>query len=195
VSISRSPNDRSIEGKNLAEIMRDRGLEPSVENAAEVTMEIVEIGNVSAVYHAIGPQDVDRIMQHPAVAIGSDGPVGVFGEGAPHPRQYGTFARVLGHYVRERGVISLENAIRKMTSLTAQRLSIRDRGLLVEGYFADVAIFDPDTIIDKATFEQPHQYAVGVNTVLVNGEVVVANGQHTGARPGRVLRGPGYQSP
>jgi dihydroorotase/N-acyl-D-amino-acid deacylase len=195
VSISRSPNDRSIEGKNLAEITRDRGLEPSVENAAEVTMEIVEIGNVSAVYHAIGPQDVDRIMQHPAVAIGSDGPVGVFGEGAPHPRQYGTFARVLGHYVRERGVISLENAIRKMTSLTAQRLSIRDRGLLVEGYFADVAIFDPDTIIDKATFEQPHQYAVGVNTVLVNGEVVVANGQHTGARPGRVLRGPGYQSP
>ena len=101
---------------------------------------------------------------------------------------------MLGHYVRERGVISLENAIRKMTSLTAQRLSIRDRGLLVEGYFADVAIFDPDTIIDKATFEQPHQYAVGVNTVLVNGEVVVANGQHTGARPGRVLRGPGYQS-
>ena len=101
---------------------------------------------------------------------------------------------MLGHYVRERGVISLENAIRKMTSLTAQRLSIRDRGLLVEGYFADIAIFDPDTIIDKATFEQPHQYAIGVDTVLVNGEVVVANGQHTGARPGRVLRGPGYQS-
>ncbi len=177
-----------LKAKNLAEITRDRGLEPNVENAAEVTMEIVEIGNVSAVYHAIGPQDVDRIMQHPAVAIGSDGPVGVFGEGAPHPRQYGTFARVLGHYVRERGVISLENAIRKMTSLTAQRLSIRDRGLLVEGYFADIAIFDPDTIIDKATFEQPHQYAIGVDTVLVNGEVVVANGQHTGARPGRVLR-------
>jgi N-acyl-D-aspartate/D-glutamate deacylase len=158
-------------------------------------MEIVEIGNVSAVYHAIGPQDVDRIMQHPAVAIGSDGPVGVFGEGAPHPRQYGTFARVLGYYVRERGVISLENAVRKMTSLTAQRLSIRDRGLLVEGYFADIAIFDPDTITDKATFEQPHQYALGVDTVLVNGEVVVSNGQHTGARPGRVLHGPGFQIP
>ncbi|MDC3362346.1 amidohydrolase family protein, partial [Gammaproteobacteria bacterium] len=169
--------------------------ELSVENAAEVTMEIVEIGNVSAVYHAIGPLDVDRIMQHPAVAIGSDGPVGVFGEGAPHPRQYGTFARVLGHYVRERGVITLENAVRKMTSLTAQRLSIRDRGLLVEGYFADIAIFDPDSIIDKATFEQPHQYAVGVDTVLVNGELVVANGKHTGARPGKVLHGPGFQAP
>ena len=195
MSISRSQNDRSIEGKNLAEITRDRGFEASVDNAAEVTMEIVEIGNVSAVYHAIGPQDVDRIMQHPAVAIGSDGPVGVFGEGAPHPRQYGTFARVLGHYVRERGVITLENAVRKMTSLTAQRLSIRDRGLLVEGYFADITIFDPDTIIDKATFEQPHQYAVGVDTVLVNGELVVANGKHTGARPGRVLHGPGFQTP
>ena len=195
MSISRSPNDRSIEGKNLAEITLERGFELSVENGAEVTMEIVEIGNVSAVYHAIGPQDVDCIMQHPAVAIGSDGPVGVFGEGAPLPRQYGTFARVLGHYVRERGVITLENAVRKMTNLTAQRLSIRDRGLLVEGYFADIAIFDPDSIIDKATFEQPHQYAVGVDTVFVNGELVVANGKHTGARLGKVLHGPGFQTP
>jgi dihydroorotase/N-acyl-D-amino-acid deacylase len=192
VSISRSPNDRSIEGKNLAEITRERGFEPTPENAAETAMDIVGIGQVSAVYHAIGPQDVDLIMQHPAAAIGSDGPVGVFGEGAPHPRQYGTFARVLGHYVRERNVISLENAVRKMTSLTAQRLSIRDRGLLAEGYFADIAVFNPDTIIDKATFEQPHQYAEGVDTVLVNGIVVVADGQHTGARPGRVLRGPGH---
>ncbi len=192
VSISRSPNDRSIEGKNLAEITRERGFEPTPENAAETAMDIVGIGQVSAVYHAIGPQDVDLIMQHPAAAIGSDGPVGVFGEGAPHPRQYGTFARVLGHYVRERNLISLENAVRKMTSLTAQRLSIRDRGLLVEGYYADIAVFNPDTITDKATFDQPHQYAEGVDTVLVNGIVVVADGQHTGARPGRVLRGPGH---
>ena len=102
---------------------------------------------------------------------------------------------MLGHYVRERGAITLENAVSKMTSLTAQRLSIRDRGLLGEGYFADIAIFDPDTIVDKATFEQPHQYAVGVDTVLVNGELVVANGKHTGARPGRVLHGPGFQTP
>ena len=193
ISISRSPNDRSIEGKNLAEITRERGLEPTPENAAEVAMEIVGIGNVSAVYHAIGPQDVDRIMQHPAAAIGSDGPLGVFGVGAPHPRQYGSFARVLGHYVRERGIISLENAVRKMTSLSAQRLSIEDRGLLVEGFYADIAVFDPDTIIDKATFDQPHQYAEGIKYVLVNGERVVSDGKHTGARPGRILHGPGYR--
>ena len=131
-------------------------------------------------------------MQHPVTAIGSDGPVGIFGEGAPHPRQYGTFARVLGHYVRERGVLTLEEAVRKMSSQTALRLGIRNRGLLAEGYFADIAVFDADEIIDKATFEDPHQYAVGMKFVLVNGEVVVEDGQHTGRRPGKIIYGPGY---
>jgi N-acyl-D-amino-acid deacylase len=131
-------------------------------------------------------------MQHPATAIGSDGPLSVFGVGAPHPRQYGTFARVLGHFVRERGVITLEDAIRKMSSLTAQRLGIRDRGLLAENYYADIAVFDADEIIDMATFEEPHQYAVGMKYVLVNGQLVVEDGQHTGRRPGKILYGPGY---
>lgn len=192
VFISRNSWDRSMEGKNLAQLAQERGLDPSPENAAEVVFEIIKGGGATAVYHAIGADDVDRIMQHPATAIGSDGPVGVFGEGAPHPRQYGTFARVLGYYVRERGVISLEQAIRKMSSQTAQRLSIRDRGLLAENYFADIAIFDADEINDRATFENPHQYAVGMKYVLVNGAVVVEAGTHTGKRPGRILHGPGY---
>lgn len=192
VFISRNSWDRSMEGKNLAEITLERGMEPTAENAAEIVMDIVKRGGATAVYHAIDPDDVDRIMQHPVTAIGSDGPLSVFGEGAPHPRQYGTFARVLGYYVRERGIISLEQAIRKMSSMTAQRLSIRDRGLLVPGYFADIAVFDAEEIKDMATFENPHQYAVGMKYVLVNGQIVVENGQHTGRRPGKILYGPGY---
>ena len=194
VFISRNSWDPDMAGKNLAELAVDAGLEPTPENAADVVFDIIRGGGATAVYHAIGPEDVDRIMQHPATAIGSDGPVGVFGEGAPHPRQYGTFARVLGLYVRERKILSLEEAIRKMSSQSARRLGIHDRGLITKGYFADIAIFDPDEIIDKATFENPHQYAIGTKFVLVNGTVVVENGQHTGARPGRILHGPGYLS-
>ena len=192
VFISRNSWDPDMAGKNLAELAIDAGLEPTPENAADVVFDIIRGGGATAVYHAIGPEDVDRIMQHPATAIGSDGPVGVFGEGAPHPRQYGTFARVLGLYVRERKILSLEEAIRKMSSQSARRLGIHDRGLITKGYFADIAIFDPDEIIDKATFENPHQYAIGIKFVLVNGAIVVENGQHTGARPGRILHGPGY---
>lgn len=192
VFISRNSWDPSMAGKNLADLSIEAGMEPSPENAAEVVFEIIKGGGATAVYHAIGPDDVDRIMRHPATAIGSDGPLGIFGEGTPHPRQYGTFARVLGHYVRERGVITLEEAVRKMSSQSARRLGIRDRGILSENYFADVAIFDANEIIDKATFEDPHQYATGMKFVLVNGEVVVENGQHSGRRPGKILYGPGY---
>ncbi len=192
VFISRNSWDRSMEGKNLAELAQERGMDPSPENAAEVVFEIIKGGGATAVYHAISQEDVDRIMQHPATAIGSDGPLSVFGVGAPHPRQYGTFARVLGYYVRERGVITLEEAVKKMSSQTAIRLGIHDRGILTEGYYADIAVFDADEIIDKATFEDPHQYAVGMKFVLVNGQVVVENGQHTGRRPGKIIYGPGY---
>lgn len=194
VFISRNPRDRSMEGKNLAQLTEEQGMSPTPDNAAEVVMDIVKDGGATAVYHAIGPEDVDRIMRHPAAAIGSDGPVAPFGVGAPHPRQYGTFARVLGLYVRERNIITIEEAIRKMSSMSAQRLGIRDRGLLVEGYFADIAVFDADEIRDMATFEDPHQYAVGMKYVLVNGELVVEDGSHTGRRPGKILYGPGYQA-
>lgn len=192
VFISRNSWDPEMAGKNLADLAIERGLEPTPENAADVVFDIIRGGGATAVYHAIGPDDVDRIMQHPATAIGSDGPVGIFGEGAPHPRQYGTFARVLGLYVRERGIISLEEAVRKMSSQSARRLGIHDRGLLTEGYFADIAIFDENEISDRATFEDPHQYAVGMKYVFVNGVVVVEDGAHTGARPGRIVYGPGF---
>lgn len=192
VFVSRNSWDPAMAGKNLAQLTIEADMEPTPENAAEVVFDILRNGGATAVYHAIGSDDVDRIMRHPATAVGSDGPIGIFGEGAPHPRQYGTFARVLGHYVRERSVITLEEAIRKMTGMTAQRLSINDRGLLAEGFFADIAIFDAGEIIDRATFEDPHQYAVGMKYVLVNGETVVRDGAHTGNRPGRILHGPGY---
>jgi dihydroorotase/N-acyl-D-amino-acid deacylase len=192
IFISKSSWDTSMEGKNLAELCIERNLEPSPYNAAIVVFEIIKGGGATAVYHAINSDDVDRIMQHPMTSIASDGPITVFGVGSPHPRTYGTFARVLGRYVRDRNILSLEEAIRKMTSLPAHILSINKRGLLREGYYADITIFNSETVIDKATFEDPHQYAVGINTVLVNGVIVVENGLHNGNRPGRVLRGPGY---
>jgi len=192
IFISRNTWDPSMAGKNLAELTVEAGMNPTPENASEVVFEILKGGGATAVYHAINTDDVDRIMQHPVTAIGSDGPVGIFGEGTPHPRQYGTFARVLGHYVRERAVLTLEDAVRKMSSQTARRLGIHNRGLLTEGYYADIAIFDSDEIIDKATFEEPHQYAIGIKFVLVNGQVVVEQGRHTGRRPGKIIYGPGY---
>ena len=191
IFISRNSWNPSMTGKNLAEITIEMGMSPSAENAAETVFMILEKGSVTAVYHAINPDDVDRIMQHPATAIGSDGPVGIFGEGTPHPRQYGSFARVLGYYVRERGILKLEQAVRKMSSQSAKRLGIHDRGLIAEGYYADIAVFDPNQIIDKATFENPHQYSVGMKFVIVNGITVVEEGKHNGNRPGKVIYGPG----
>ena len=183
--------DRSLEGKTLADIAVERGLEPTPANGAEVTMDIIERGGARAIYHAMTEEDVERIMRHRATAIGSDGGVSVFGASVPHPREYGTFARVLGRYVRERGALTLEDAVRKMTSATAQRLGIRDRGLLRAGFYADIAAFDAERVQDRATFDEPHQYAEGVEYVLVNGVVVVDGGRHTGARPGLVIYGPG----
>ncbi|MCY3844588.1 MAG: amidohydrolase family protein, partial [Acidobacteria bacterium] len=195
IVIGLCPWDRSLEGQSLADILAGRDAEPTVANAAELVMEIIERGGARAIYHAMDEGDVERIMRHPATAIGSDGGISVFGESVPHPREYGTFARVLGRYVRERGVLTLEEAVRKMSGATAQRIGLRDRGLLREGFFADIAVFDPERVIDHATFEQPHQYAEGVEFVLVNGALVVDGGEHTGARPGRVLHGPGRRAP
>ena len=192
IFISKSSWNTSMEGKNLAELCIERNLEPSPYNAAMVVFEIIKGGGASAVYHAINSDDVDKIMQHPMTSIASDGPMTIFGVGSPHPRTYGTFARVLGRYVRERKILTLEDAIRKMTGLPAQILSINRRGLIKEGYYADITILDTATVIDKATFEDPHQYAEGVSAVLVNGVIVVENGLHNGNRPGRVLKGPGY---
>jgi N-acyl-D-amino-acid deacylase len=182
--------DPSLAGKSLADVLRDRGRPVTIPRAAELVVEIVEKGNCSAVYHAISEEDLVRIMKHPATMIASDAAPGVptFGRNVPHPRAYGTFARVLGVYVREKGVLSLEEAVRKMSGFPAQRLGLSDRGLLRPGMKADVVVFNPATVIDRATFEKPHQYAEGVSAVVVNGQLTLADGKMTGARGGRALR-------
>ena len=182
--------DRTLEGKNLAQISRERGLDPTFENAAEVVLDIVSRGDAQGIFHAIPESDVVRILASPLTMVASDGEIPAFGEGAPHPRSYGTFVRVLGRYVREKGVITMEEAVRKMTSLPAARVGFADRGLLRPGMKADVTVFDPATVRDVATFEKPHQYAEGVSLVAVNGVLVFEGGRMTGARPGKVLRGP-----
>ncbi len=192
VQIASCGFDASLAGKTLADVRALRGLPATLEGAAEAAAWIVEQGGCSGIFHAIGEADLVRILQHPATMIGSDGEVPIFGEASPHPRSYGTFVRVLGVYARERGVITLEEAVRKMTSFPAARAGLADRGVLRPGMKADIALFDPATVKDTATFEQPHQYAVGVPCVVVNGEVVFENGGMTASRPGRVLYGPAY---
>jgi dihydroorotase/N-acyl-D-amino-acid deacylase len=180
--------DPTLAGKSLADITAARGLPSTIDNAAETLLALVEKGSAQAVYHAMSEEDLERILKHPATMVGSDGEIPIFGKAAPHPRSYGTFARVLARYVRERKLLTVEEAVRKMTSFPAQRIGLVDRGLLRPGLKADVAIFDPARVRDRATFEQPHQYAEGFSTVIVNGQVVYRDGTMTGARPGRVLR-------
>ena len=185
--------DRTLAGKNLAEITRARGAEPTFENAAETAMDLVAKGGCSAIYHAIDEDDVVRIMHSPYTMIASDGDIPVFGQASPHPRSYGTFARVLGVYVREKHVLTLEDAVRRMSGYPAQRLKIWDRGLLRPGMKADIVIFDPAKAGDRSQYDKPHQYSVGFRDVLVNGKMVLHNDQVTAERPGRVLYGPAHQ--
>ncbi len=189
VYIARCSFDQSLEGKNLAEITASRGRTNSFEDAAETALEIVAKGGASAIFHAINEDDLVRILKDPLTMVASDGGVEIPKRGVPHPRSYGTFARVLGVYVREKRALSLEEAVRKMTSLPAARFGLLDRGVLRPGMKADIAIFDPARIIDRATFADPHQYAEGVSFVVVNGTVVLDGGNMTPARPGQVLLG------
>jgi N-acyl-D-amino-acid deacylase len=190
IVLSQCSWDASLPGKNLAEVTKLRGAEPTVENAAEAGIWIVEQGGCQGVFHAISEQDLERILRHPATMIASDGEIPTFGQSAPHPRSYGTWARVLAVYVRERKIITVEDAVRKMTTLPAQRLGLADRGLLRAGMKADVAVFDPARVRDTATFDKPHQYAEGFSCVIVNGAIVFDGNGMTTARPGRVLYGP-----
>jgi N-acyl-D-aspartate/D-glutamate deacylase len=190
VAVSSCQFDPSLAGKNLAQITQGRGLTVTLENAAETALWIVEQGGCGGIFHAIGEEDLQRILVHPATMIGSDGEIPIFGRNSPHPRSYGTFARVLGVYVRDKKLLSLETAVQKMSAFPAQRLGFSDRGVLRAGMKADIAIFDPAGIRDTATFEKPHAYAEGVTHVIVNGQVAFENGAMTAARPGRILYGP-----
>jgi len=181
--------DRSLAGKSL----RDVTGSDDFEAAAEHVVRLQEQGGCSCIYHAISEDDIERIMRYPGTMIASDGGIPVFGQDVPHPRNYGTFARVLGRYVRERKILTLEDAIRRMTSLPAMRFRIADRGLLRPGMKADIAVFDANTVIDKSEFAKPHQYSEGFTHVLVNGTPVLVDGTMLPARPGRALYGPAYQ--
>ncbi len=184
---------KSLTGMTLAEVAKMRG--KSVEDTA-MDLVVEDDSRVGTVYFLMSEENIARQIQLPWVSFGSDEasqkPEGVFLKSNPHPRAYGTFARLLGRYVREQKLISLQEAIRRLTSFPADNVRLESRGRLAPGYYADVVVFDPSTIIDHATFEQPHQYSTGMSHVLVNGVLVLKDGEHTSATPGRVLRGPGW---
>jgi N-acyl-D-aspartate/D-glutamate deacylase len=187
---ARQPQNRQYEGMRLAQIARLRGDADPADTCLALMAE--ESGAISGMFHTMSEQDVRTVMKLPWVAIASDGSaLNLAEEGFPHPRSYSTNVRVLGHYVRDEKVLTLEDAIRKMTSLPAQILGLRDRGQLREGFAADIAVFDPATVGATNSFEKPKSYATGVRYTIVNGVIVIDGGSHTGARPGRALKGRG----
>jgi len=178
-----------FEGKTILEITQQKGVDP-FDFVFDLLIE--EKASVSIVHFLMCEKDVRTVLKHPVSMIGSDSsawaPYGVLAKGKPHPRSYGTFPRILGRYVREEDLLTLENVVRKMTSLPAQKLRLRDRGLVREGMWADITVFDPKSVTDKATYSEPHQYPTGIEYVIVNGKVVIENGEHTGELPGQALR-------
>ncbi|MBM3725469.1 MAG: D-aminoacylase [Acidobacteria bacterium] len=182
------PPDRSYDGKTISEINRLKGRESTVSAEIETILEMMAAGRAQMVYHSMGQDDVDRIMRYPWTAVASDGGIQEMGVGVPHPRSYGTNARVLARAVRERKLLTLEDAIRRMTSLPARTFGLRDRGVLLEGAAADLVIFDPEKVEDKATFAEPHQYSAGFQWVIVNGVITAEESRLTGGRGGKVLR-------
>jgi N-acyl-D-amino-acid deacylase len=188
VQFSRVGWDRSLEGRTLHDWAARDGLPSTPETGAQLVIEAIRRGGANAIFHVLHEDDVERIMRHPMTAIASDGRLTALGDGHPHPRAYGTFPRVLGVYVRERGVLTLEDAVRKMTSLPAARLELGDRGRIAAGMRADVTVFHAATVTDRATFQEPHQYPDGIPYVLVNGVITVDGGEFVDLRPGLVLR-------
>ena len=184
---------KPLTGKSLGEVARMRGQSPE-DTAIDLVIE--DDGGTGAIFFLMSEENIRKGIAQPWVSFGSDAespaPEGVFLKSNPHPRAYGNVARLLRKYVREEKVISLQEAVRRLTSLPARNLKIERRGFLQPGYFADVVVFDPDSVGDHATFEKPHQYSTGVSDVFVNGVQVLRDGEHTGAKPGRVVRGPGY---
>ena len=186
--------DRSYEGKTISEITRMVRKRARVEDEAEQILTMYLAGSAGMIFHKMAELDVERILTQPYTMIASDSGVLQIDNGVPHPRGYGNNARVLGRYVREKGVLSLEEAIRKMTSLPASTFALWDRGLIRRGMAADLVLFDDQVVGERATFEKPHQYAEGFRYVLVNGKLVVDQGARTGAAPGRSLYGQGRRA-
>lgn len=188
VQFSRVSWDTSLEGKTLKDWATRRALAPTPENGAALVLEAMLKGGANAIYHVLDEADVRRIMRHPQTMIASDGRLSQPGDGHPHPRAYGTFPRVLGEYVRVQSLLPLETAVAKMTLMPATRLGLTDRGRLKVGAFADVVVFDARTVADQSTFTAPHQYPVGIETVIVNGQIAVQGAKATGVRAGRVIK-------
>ena len=177
-----------LNGKTLKDWAIEKGLEPTVENGADLVIEGQLNGGAQCIFHAMSEEDVKRIMQHPQAMVASDGGLARPGVGHPHPRSYGTFPRVLGHYVREEQTLDLELALAKMTIMPAQRLGLNDRGLIKEGFQADITIFDPVTINEAGSFKDPHHYPLGIPYVIVNGQLEIEEGELTDKRGGVVIR-------
>jgi len=183
---------KPLTGKSLAEVAKRRGKDP-IETIMDLISE--DESRISTIYYLMSEENVKKELAKPWVSFGSDeasqAPEGVFLKSNPHPRAYGNFARVLGKYTRDEKVITLPGAVRRLSALPATNLGLDHRGFIQDGMFADVVVFDPAIIADRATFEKPHQYAVGMKHVFVNGVQVLKEGEHTGAKPGRALAGPG----
>lgn len=182
------PHDATLNGLNLSEVLRRQNREASKANAAELLIELVEAGNCSAVFHAMVEEDIHNIMRHPRTMIASDGGVEGPSERAVHPRNYGTFARLIGHYARDLGIIPVHTAIHKVSGMPADRLKMHNRGYLAPGKIADIAVLNLAQVRELTTFADPHQYAEGAVHVFVAGQAVLLDGAMTGARPGVIVR-------
>lgn len=200
ILIARYTPEPELEGLTIAQILEKKGIPVTLKAGAELIVQLQLRGmagekeQVSAIYFCLDDADIERIMKHPMVSHASDGGITKLNVGKPHPRNYGTFPRVLRLYVREKGILTFEEAIRKMTSLPASRLGLTERGCIKEGCYADIVILDPDIVSDTATWKNPHSYPIGISYVLVNGQLVVENNKFPGVYPGKVIYGPGYRT-
>ena len=183
-------SDESYNGKRLSDLAASRGLPNSLETGIDLIIELQLVGGFSVIFHAMNEEDVIRILQHPLAMIETDGDLVSYGVGFPHPRSYGAFPRILARYVRELGVLTLEEAIRKMTSMPADQYNQKERGRILVDTYADLVVFDPETIQDEATYVDPHRYPTGIHHVMINGKFVIRSGALTGERPGVWVKGP-----
>jgi N-acyl-D-amino-acid deacylase len=185
--------DTTLNGKSIEQANLIKGRKHKAKDEAETIIEMIEQGGAQMVFHGMSEDDVRTIMRYPYNMFASDASIRILNEGAPHPRGYGTNARVLGKYVRDEKVITLEEAIRRMTSLPAQKFNLKTRGLLQEGYAADIVVFDENKVQDLSTYDKPHQYSSGFKCVIVNGMITIDNGEQNANRSGVTIKGQGFQ--